>query len=143
MSPEPVVLPTNGKATSANLSVYKEQKENTEMDKSQNADVLSAIGHLNDRMEELGSQVIRLQDEKNSKWGRAHTTIAALALIIGIMGTLLLVAEWKGDISARVHTIEVQKETDRQTLDYIRTQGEVNGKALARIEAIQQTKNGR
>lgn len=104
------------------------------------ADLLAAINRLGDRIGHVEGEIQGIKENKGSAWNRASVVIAALMLIIGIMGTLLLVAEWKGDISARVRTIEVQRDIDRQTLDYIRTQGEVNGKSLARIEARVETK---
>lgn len=124
-----------GEPTLSSYSPSEIQSEKEpDVEKLQNSDVLSAINKLNEHIDEIRTEVNQIK-EKSGGWSRAHVVIASLALIIGIMGTLLLVAEWKGDITARVLTIEKQRDTDRQTLDYIRTQGEVNGKSLARIEA--------
>lgn len=67
--------------------------------------------------------------------------ISAIALLVGIIGGLLgsvaVNAQWKGDIEARIKTIEAQRAEDKQEWSYIRTQNEVMGKSLTRIEANQ------
>jgi hypothetical protein len=69
--------------------------------------------------------------------------LAFLTLILGVVGGLLASvatnAQWKGEMENRIRNLELQRSEDKQDLnakyDYIRTQNEVNGKALARIEA--------
>jgi len=68
--------------------------------------------------------------------------LSLLTLILGVVGGLLVSvavnAQWKGEMEQRIRTLEKQRDEDKQDLnakyDYIRTQNEVNGKALARIE---------
>lgn len=62
-----------------------------------------------------------------------------LTLLLGIISGLYIAGssnlEWKGKMEQRMDNLEKQRGEDKQTWDYIRTQNEVNGKALARIEA--------
>lgn len=62
-----------------------------------------------------------------------------LTLLLGMISGLYLAGssnlEWKGKMEQRIIGLENQRNEDKQTWDYIRTQNEVNGKALARIES--------
>lgn len=68
-----------------------------------------------------------------------------IVLLVGILitfaGTLASMAQWKGQIESQVSNLQDRAKEDRDNLkiqlDYIRTQGEVNGKELARIRAWQ------
>lgn len=94
-----------------------------------------------------------MSDLKTQQGSSVSTAIALslLTLILGIVGGLLVSvavnAQWKGEIEQRIKTLETQRTEDKQDLnakyDYIRTQNEVNGKALARIEASVDKSNRR
>lgn len=73
----------------------------------------------------------------------AGLLLSVLALVLGIVGGLLASvatnAQWKGEIEQRLRAVEERRAEDKRDLeskyDYIRTQNEVNGKSLSRIEA--------
>ncbi len=81
-----------------------------------------------------------------SKGASISTTIAlsVLTLLLGVVGGILASvsqnAQWKGEVENRLKVLERERMEDRQEFrdryDYIRTQNEVNGKALSRIETV-------
>lgn len=113
---------------------------------------------LVDGQEQAETEALEKEMESRSQSGNgfniASLVISVLSLIIGVMGGLLVSAvntgEWKGKFEQRIIQLEKQREDDqrqrtedKQQWNYIQSQNEVTGKALARIEARFELSKGR
>lgn len=88
-----------------------------------------------------------MEQKPQTGFSVATIVISVLTLIIGVMGGLLTSvatqSEWKGKTDQRLQQLEDQHKKDEAVWEYIRTQNEVNGKVLARIEAAIEAHRGK
>jgi len=128
------------------------------MDSANSSQVLQSSQVLGDsqvrskeaeRKRSTGEHTSMAQSSRHERQDKSPDMLKLPAWVIGILigilvtfaGNLASTMYWKGQVDTKVENLESRTKEDREniktSLDYIRTQGEVNGKELARIRAWQ------
>lgn len=109
----------------------------------QDEKLAEAVEQLSILMLRMDSRLVAGENKKTGLTPIVGIIISAIALLVGIIGGLVgsvaVNAQWKGDIEARIKIVESQRTEDKRDfidqVKYVQTQNEVNGKTMARIEA--------